>query len=239
LAAGSVGIRAGQGVTMASFTAAAVTAATPQTATLPFSDSFASPVNQFDLPAVWTQRGSNFIVQNQQATAVDPTGVSLATLNPAPASDVTVQADVTLASVGATGGVIARYTGPGQNNYYLATIYNNNGLYQAYIFLRTGGFIQLAERDLIGFTGTGTLRFEVAGNELKPFVNNALQAVAYASTLSAPGLVGIRGYLANVDNFNASAIASVAATLPDQDTFTGTNGADLGNVWTERAGAFT
>src|SRR5262249_3833806 len=144
------------------------------------------------------------------------------------------------ASIGATGGVIARYTGPGQNNYYLATIYNNNGLYQAYIFLRnTTTFIQLAEHDLIGFTGTGTLRFEVAGSELKLFVNNALQAVAYDSTLSAPGLVGMRAYLANLDNFNASAISSAAATLPDQDMFTGTNGVDLGNVWTERAGAFT
>jgi hypothetical protein len=239
IASGSVGMRAGQGAALANFTATALSVAAPQTTTLPCSDAFVNSVGNIDLAGVWTQRAAPFIVQNQQATAVNAAGVSLATLNTAPAGDVTVQADVTLAAAGATAGLIARYAGPDQNNYYLATIYNNNGVYQAYIFLRTNTFVQLAVADLTGFSGTGTLRFEVVGNELKLFVNNVLQAVAYNSTLTAAGTVGMRGYLSSFDNFNATAITTQTASLPDQDAFTGANGADLNRVWTERAGAFT
>src|SRR5438552_799928 len=72
---------------------------------------------------------------NQAADAGTLTGsASLATLNTAPPADVSVQADIMLPMVGAAAGMVTRYSGPDQSNFYLGMIYNNNGAYQAYLF---------------------------------------------------------------------------------------------------------
>src|SRR5204863_31700 len=89
------------------------------------------------------------------------------------------------------------------------------------------------------FTGTGSLRFEVEGKELKLFVNNVLQIVAYDSTIATAGLVGLRGKDSEADNFSVLSVPALAATLPFADSFVKPNGSDLDRVWTEQTGAFT
>ena len=119
---------------------------------------------------------------------------------------------------------------------------NNAGVFEAHIFLKNvgpNGYQELAGRTLPGFTGTGTLRFEVVGNQLKLFVNGVLQLVAYDSTITAPGLAGIRNLNASMDNFSAAAVPTQTATVPFTDHFTNANNSDLDRVWTERTGAFT
>src|SRR5262249_30299122 len=130
--------------------------------------------------------------------------VSLATLNTPALTDSTIQADVALGGNGTSAGLVARYSGANQANFYLGMIYNNNGVYQAYIFLNQAGtFKQLAEQDLPGFSGSGTLSFSVTGTSLKLYVNNILQASATDSILTA-GLIGIRSAGSSLDNFGLS-----------------------------------
>ena len=117
--------------------------------------------------------------------------------------------------------MLARYTGPDQKNFYVGLVYNANGVYQAYLALNKAGvFTQLAEHDLVGFTGGGNLRFEVVGKQLKLFVNNVLQTIAYDANLASAGTVGLRSFGATYDNFNVSAVQSLSTTLPAQDSFT-------------------
>jgi hypothetical protein len=155
-------------------------------------------------------------------------------------SDVIVQADVALGGSGTHAGLIARYSGPAEGRFYVGMVYNNNGVYQAYIFLRQdGAFTQLAVKNLTGFTGSGNVRFEVVGKQLKLFVNNVLQAVAYNSAITSAGLVGMRGLSASLDNFNAAGVVSQTTNPPFNDSFTKPNNSDLDRVWTERVGAFS
>src|SRR5262249_20738698 len=119
-------------------------------------------------------------------------------------------------------------------------VYNNNGVYEAHIWLRTTSYVQLAVQALPGFTGTGHLRFEVIGKQLTLFVNDVLRAVAYDSAISTAGMVGMRGVAGTFDNFDVLNAPAQTATLPYTDHFANTqNGADLDRVWTEQFGAFT
>ena len=115
------------------------------------------------------------------------------------------------------------------------------GGFVAHIFVKDvgpgfNGYRELAATNLTGFSGSGTLRFEVVGNEMKLFIDNVLQLVAYDSTITAAGLTGIRGVNSSHDNFSATAIPAQTATLPFTDSFTHANNSDLDRVWTERAG---
>ena len=207
-----------------------------------FQDDFNRP-NSSNLGPNWTTQTGAFSISGNMA-ASSTTVVSIATVNNPSFTDAIIQADVILNGVGSRAGLVARYSGPGENNFYLGMITNNAGIYEAYIFVKdpgegTNGYRQLAFRNLPGFTGTGTLRFEVVGNQMKLFVNNVLQLVAYDSTITTPGLVGIRGLNNEFDNFSSVIVTTQTATLPFADTFTGANGSDLSRVWTERAGAFT
>ena len=62
-------------------------------------------------------------------------------------------------------------------------------MYTAYLFskLAGSGFVQLASKDVTAIltpAGAKTLRFEALGNQLKLYINNALQIVAYDSTIA-------------------------------------------------------
>src|SRR5262249_43884361 len=76
-------------------------------------------------------------------------------------------------------------------------------------------------------------RFDVLGNTLKLFVNGNLVATALDNVLQAPGLTGIRGSAASLDNFSAKQLFS---TLPFSDSFTPPNSTNLGTDYLERAG---
>ena len=197
--AGAVGMRAFK-ANVDAFNAAA---APPQTASLPFGDNFDAPAHVPDLDRTWTEQVGAFSTQNSNAAPAVP-GINLATVNtPSGVPNGSVQATVNVTTVGTAAGLVARYTGPGENSYYLAWLYNNAGTYQAYLFLKQpGGFTQLAEQDLPGFSGTGVLRFDFTGPALKLFVDNVEKASATNFTLTT-GLVGIRALGATLDDFDA------------------------------------
>ena len=235
----------GQAATFDNFSAATLAF---QFTTLPFTDHFTNG-NGSDLSPFWTEKAGAFTIQSNTAVATNAVpNFSLATLNTAPVADTITSADVTVTTAGAHAGLIARYSGAGEfaSNFYVALIYNNpaSGKYEAYLFVKLSGqaYQQLgATKELTNIpAGTGNLRFEVVGNQLKLFVNNKLQMVAYDSTITAAGAVGIRAAKSSIDEFNAAAIPTQIAVLPYTDHFTNpVNGSDLDRVWTEKAGAFT
>jgi hypothetical protein len=175
------------------------------------------------------------------------TGVGLATFNGSSLANVSEQADVTLSPGSATAGLVARYAGTGDGNgrMYDGRITLSGGVYTALIEYVSGGiFNKLTSKTLTGFTGSGTLRFEVVGSSLKLFVNGVLQLAVHDSSISAAGLVGIRGRSGSVstlttfDNFSAQPVTAPVATLPFQDSFTRPDNSELDPVWVEQAGAF-
>jgi hypothetical protein len=200
-AAGLVGMR-GRAVAYGNFAAATLTA---QTTTLPVQDSFNKPDNS-ELDRVWTEQAGAFTIRNQAAAPLAG-GVGLATVNAPPAADVTVQATISLDPVAAaTAGLVARYngTGDGLGSMYLGRIVFAGGGYVAEIDRVRGGVITpRASVALAGFTGTGTLRFVVSVSSLKLYLNgNQLLSVTDTS-ITGPGLVGMRGRSASFDDFSA------------------------------------
>lgn len=197
-APGAVGMR-GFNATYDEFNAIT---APPINATLSFIDDFDTPDNRPDLDRTWTERVGAFSTQNNNAAVV--AGISLATVNSISTGDVSVGASVDITAAGAYAGLVARYAGPGDGSYYLAVLFNNGGVYQAFIFLKQPvGFTQLAMQNLAGFSGTGLLRFDLLGQSLKLFVDNVEKAAANDNTL-ATGMIGMRGFNAVFDDFVAS-----------------------------------
>src|SRR5208283_191149 len=129
--------------------------------------------------------------------------VNLVGYDAAVAADVSVQADVNLAALGVSkAGLVARYTGSGDNDMYLGELVGTNGTYAAVIYRNVGGtWTQLASSAVA--TGAGTLGFQVFGNSLKLFLNGVLVTSALDSAIQGPGLVGIRAITASIDNFSA------------------------------------
>src|SRR5262249_12154352 len=135
--------------------------------------------------------GALAIHSNQLVTTAP--GLSLAAYSGAVASDVSVQADVVVASTGFShAGLIARYAGTGDSNMYLGTIVGSNGSFTAQIWRNVAGaWTQLTSKAVA--TGTGTLRLVVLGDSLQLFLNGNLVGSTVDSALQGPGLVGVRG----------------------------------------------
>src|SRR5262249_25628945 len=150
-------------------------------------------------------------------------------------------ADVTVpSSNGARSGLIARYSGPGDNNYYLGMVYNNNGVYEAHIYLKNGNFTLLADQPIPGFSGSGHLEFMVICKQLALFVDGTLRASAYDSTITGAGLVGVRGFAGTFDNFDVVNQPPLTAPPTFTDSFASPqNGVPLSRVWSPQTGVFT
>jgi hypothetical protein len=205
-APGSVGLRGyGAGVSWDDFAASAVTGSG---ASLPFNDNF----NRADAPALgspWAERVGAIGVSGQQAVA-QAAGASVATLLGISAADLSVQAAV---SVGAgtaarSPGLVARYGGPGDTNFYAGFLtYNPGGALTADIWRSvSGAWAHLASAPVSA--ASGTLRFDVQGTSLSLYFNGALAVSTTDGMITAPGSVGLRGYGAGVswDDFAASAL---------------------------------
>jgi hypothetical protein len=172
--------------------------------------------------------------------------MALAVLNGVSTQDVRVDADVNMsAGVPAFSGLVARYTGPGDSNYYYADVTGNGGTLTARIFRNLGGsFTQLASANLT--SASGTLRFEVVGNTQKLLLDDGsgfkLVASANDTVLNGPGSVGVRAVGAvnavTYDNFQASEVVPTNASLPYTQAFNATADKQLGSEWTVQAGNF-
>jgi hypothetical protein len=186
LTSGAVGMRAGAGMSFSSFAAVSVTVGSTS---LPFTDNFAQPSDGSQLSRLWTGQLGDFTIQNQASVGVAST--NMATVNGVKQANVTVQADLSTAANGDAGGLVARYSGTGEGNFYLALlIRKGNSLIPSIRLHRNGVWATLVTRPAIAATG-GTVQFQVSGHSLKLFVNGHLVASATNSAL-ATGTVGIR-----------------------------------------------
>jgi len=215
------------------------------TTTLPFVDTFSTGPN---LNGSWTEQVGHFVTTSGQAVAQP--GFNLATLKDINTADVTVQAQITFPTTPANSdsyiGLVARYSGPGDNNLYLGNIsriFNPANpsvpVFQAAIYRIFGGSAALLSVQNLTTSGNGTLRFDLQGSSLKLYLNGALIGYAQDSVITS-GSVGMRvSGGTQVDNFAASTIAVTTALPYGPDTFTASApGNQLGANWQEQAGNF-
>ena len=203
---GSIALRTQGGASIGSV---AVSAITPATASLPFTDTFSAaspagaPSDGAQLNSVWTAALGNFTTLSGGAAVGTASGVSLATVNLAtPASTVTVSADVGLA-VGTTVGLIARYSGSGDKNYYMAELTTVKGKPTVAIYRNVNGVLKLLASATVGATA-GTLEFALTGNSLSLSFGGTPELQVTDSTFST-GTLGMRTTGgAELINFTAS-----------------------------------
>ena len=198
-AAGLTGLRSSLNQTADNFAVSGLT----RTPTPLLSDPF-DRANAATLGAAWANRVGDFGVTGNKAVANAP--VALATLAGVSAADVSLQATVAVAA-GQAAGLAARYGGPGDANMYWGTVIATaNGGFAAEIWRNLDGtWKRLASASLA--SGSGLLRFEVAGSSLKLFVDGALKASATDTTIAGPGLAGLRASAGQTfDNFVATSL---------------------------------
>ncbi len=204
------------------FSASAFVAPTPQNATLTFDDNFNRADNAVVLVANWTQQVGDMAVWNDQLADMS-TGNSIMTLVGVSQADVILSGQVNVPA-GQSIGLIARYSGPGDANYYEGDISASNG---AEIWANVDGTRTLLASASAPAT-SGTLRFEVVGDLLQLFLNDALLVSVNDSSITAAGSVGIAGISdgtaqATLDNFDVrvpSSVTNAYLVLPTQSSAT-------------------
>jgi subtilisin-like proprotein convertase family protein len=204
LKSGSVGMRISQNATVANYSATAVM---QQNGSIPFNDTFGPgsmagpPSDGSQLSREWTDQRGNITVSGGQAVGKD--AFDLSTVNGINVADVTVSADMTVGS-GQFASLVARYSGPLESNFYLAQIQSVGAGFQASIYKNINGvFTQLVLVSAVT-SGTGNLKFVLAGSSLKLYLDNNLLASATDTDLTS-GSVGMRlGLNASFANFNAT-----------------------------------
>jgi ELWxxDGT repeat protein len=204
---------------------------------IPFGDNFAR-ANSTQLGSQWQELVGDMVVQNQQLVA-KATDASLAVFRSASLADVAVQAQVKVTTPAGSGllgkaGLVARYLGDGDSNYYMGAITGNNGVYMAKIFLNSGGTLMPLALQQIA-SGTGLLRFEVVGNSLNLFLNGVPIVKAIDSTLTRAGLVGVRSTSKGTfDTFNIDRLDPTVFT----DSFDRPDSPHIGPAFTQTTGNF-
>ncbi|RLS21741.1 MAG: hypothetical protein DWH72_01790, partial [Planctomycetota bacterium] len=187
---------------------------TPLTATLPFTDDF-NRANSAFISGYWTKRNGDFQVQGN---ALVPRGGasswSVATLNGVSAADVRVESYVNLAAAGNDAGIIARYSGPDDQNMYMGTLVQTTAGVTGQIWKNVNG-----AWSRVGISGiaasSGTLRFDVIGSSLTLSLNNITLVSAQDSSITTAGAIGVRsnGTGVAIDSFTASVLTANAVPL--------------------------
>jgi hypothetical protein len=196
---GGIGMRASSGASLDNFVASAITATN---ATLSFSDTFNAAVNQ-QLSTSWTEQAGNFQVTGGFATGQG--ALNLAIVNGISSANVTLAEQLSL-PLNSFGGIVARYTGPGNNTMYIGQLDRlGDGTYQARIFkVISGVSTQIGSTATILASG-GALQFTLNGASLTLSVDATPVVIATDSSISAAGSVGMRvGTGVAVDSFSAN-----------------------------------
>src|SRR5262249_45060150 len=147
---------------------------------------------------------------------------------------------------GTAAGLVARWSGTADSNYYYADIVGSSSGAQARIMVNLGGtFYQIAQPVNLN-TNVGTLRLEVVGNTQKLFFDDGtgskLVAFAFDTNLTGPGTVGMRAAGApnavSYDDFSVSAITptNVNLSTPFADDFNSATRQQLDTHWNEKFG---
>jgi HYDIN/CFA65/VesB-like, Ig-like domain/Bacterial pre-peptidase C-terminal domain len=189
----------------------------PPTSGLPFADDF-NRTSSTVLGPAWTERVGDLAVSAGGLRSNTST-VSLATVNGVNQANVVLAADMNLGTGTAVRsmGLVARYSGTGDGNWYLANLRMTGGRYRVEIWKQVGGVQSLLSWSYVS-SGLGNLRFEVVGSSLKAFWNGTLVAAAADAQLSSGG-IGVRSNFVSgvrLDNFSASApIGSLQTVTAD------------------------
>ena len=167
------------------------------------------------------------IVQSQEAALVRAFDESLlpdwdesaAGLERIWGADIAVQADVNVGTEGhSEAGLVARHSGQDGSDMYVATLVGEDGVYSVQLWRRVAGqWLCLSESKVD--TGTGTLRFTLAGTKLCVYFNDHCEASVTDTAISGPGTVGFQGTQGTTfDNFQIEQ-APAELTLPYKDDF--------------------
>lgn len=203
---------------------------------LPFGDDFTA-VNGSVLGDAWIQAVGSFTVQGN-ALLAGGAPINLAGLS-APTRDAYLQADVTLAAGDSHAGLIARYSGAGDQNFYVGLLTRVGGSLFAQIYRNVNGTFTILDSEVVAVS-TATLRFEVVGNSLRLFVNGVLTAHATDSAIAGPGLTGIRSSAGvSYDHFVSGLTPAAQALMPLADSFVLAANTTLGSPWTSLVGTFS
>jgi len=202
LTAGSVAVRM-QGA--GSVSSVAVNAITPASANVNFSDTFGAgspagpPSDGAQLNHVWTEQAGDFTLSGHAAVGT-ASGAGVATVNlPAPLAAATVSATVNL-NTGTSAGLLARYNGSGDSNYYLGELVLINKVKTLAIYRNVNGTMKLLGSRAVS-ASSGNLRFVVSGTSLQLFFNGVLEVSAVDGTFTT-GKIGMRTTgAASVSNF--------------------------------------
>ncbi len=233
LTGGSVGMRVTAGAALSSFSASALTVGTPA---LPFISDFtaATSPEPNQLTNNWINQAGNYSVNTTSGTATGNGNLDLATLVGVSVANVTVQANVSVIGVGEYAALVSRYTGSGDQNYYLGEIVNTGSGVEAYLYQNVNGVFTLLQSQMVAAT-SGTLVMVTSGTSLTLTYNGVLLFSVADLALPGSGSVGMR---TTAGTTISSFSASVPTTdLPFSDTF---NGSRLSNSnWLTQAGSFT
>jgi hypothetical protein len=202
--------------------------------------------NNGALGSNWTESHGNLSIVANQLTVASVTGIAF--YNNVFVRDVYVEATVAFPT-GVTlpnnapqsVGLVARYGGLGDHDYFLGAIVKTGNVFTAEIYRNLDGQTPLLlSKQTLG-SAAGLLRFEVVGNSLKLFLNGALVGFAFDNVLAGSGRVGVRGTtLATWDNFGADAITRIVQTAPLSQSFTQPEESQLDpSVWQGDVGNFS
>jgi hypothetical protein len=198
---GSVGIRLTPGATEAAFSAQAQPLIN---VTLPFSDNFNTAVKG-QLSASWLNDIGNFEVSANAATGFSA-GANIATLNGVSVANSTVTANVNVAANGSAG-LVSRFSGPGNENYYLAQIVSVGAGFQAQLLSNINGTLAPLANTAVA-SGSGTLELITAGSTLEVLFNGSPVIPSITNTgITAAGSVGMHASA-------GSSISAFSATSP-------------------------
>ena len=235
---GIAGMLGTTGTIFSDFTATAVL---PATQPLPFSDNFSTvttPPNGLD--GNWTTVSGSFQVNTTAGTATGASTTSVAYVTGVNAPNVDVSATVTL-NAGQVAGVLARYSGIGQTNYYLGILRATSTGYSSNIYLNQNGTYTLLYSQTFTGSANGTLLFQVTGPSLELYLNGNLVGYADDGTLTT-GSVGIYSNSSAVlSAFSATALTVGTPGDPFSDGFTTVTSPldQLDTNWINEAGFLT
>lgn len=222
-----------------------------QPTTLPFSDAF----DGLQLSDSWATEGGNYVVVNNQATALMLNEANVAVLKGVSAADVSVSVGVTNLLAGVTAALVARYQGAGnlglasKTNFYYGSITHTGNAYSAAIYKNLGGVSTLLASSPVSvsqFDGTGTLTFELQGAMLRLIATNgggvpSVVALVSDSAITNPGTVGLWGSIAaQFDHFSAklATLTNPSISPSFTDLFAATPDGQLSSDWVDKVGDF-
>ncbi|MBX7074381.1 MAG: fibronectin type III domain-containing protein [Pirellulales bacterium] len=219
-------------------TALAQVSATTDSATPPpagsFVDNFNRP-NSTNLGASWSEPVGNTRV-SANSLMVEGAGAGMAVLTGVNYTDAAISADVTVPTDGRIG-LIARYGGSGDSDWYMARIYNSGSRVYATLYKNVNGAVtNLGEQIVSG--DSGAMRFELEGNSLKLYWNNQLAVSAQDNSL-ATGMAGVRLGVGTLDNFSVTTSGNQVTpppAAPNNVTATPASATQINLAW-QQSGA--